>query len=198
MVEFGSTELAEAGAPPRWPGEGCRMRMIGNTVSPLRSAFARAPQAAPIPLKHAAPPPPPQQPKLLDRLREALRSRHYSRRTEQCYWQWVFPQGNRWVSTRTGAQGRHHVHESIPQKAVKAAVRKAGIPKHATCHTFRPSGVYPALCGTTHLLEAGYLSAVPACASPHLSASRTRQAGADRPSTAQAGAPAGDAAPGGE
>jgi integron integrase len=63
--------------------------MIGNTVSPLQSAFARAPQAAPIPLKHAAPPPPPPQPKLLDRLREALRSRHYSRRTEQCYWQWA-------------------------------------------------------------------------------------------------------------
>ena len=41
------------------------------------------------------------------------------------------------------------------------------IPKHATCHAFRHSGVYLALCGTTHLLEAGYLSAVPACASPH-------------------------------
>ena len=33
--------------------------------------------------------PAPQQPKLLDRLREALRSRHYSRRTEQCYCHWV-------------------------------------------------------------------------------------------------------------
>ncbi len=31
----------------------------------------------------------PQQPKLLDRLRDALRSRHYSRRTEQCYCHWV-------------------------------------------------------------------------------------------------------------
>ena len=28
-------------------------------------------------------------PKLLDRLREALRSRHYSRRTEQTYCHWV-------------------------------------------------------------------------------------------------------------
>ena len=33
--------------------------------------------------------PPPQQPKLLDRLRGALRSRHYRRRTEQCYCHWV-------------------------------------------------------------------------------------------------------------
>src|SRR5512134_953162 len=31
----------------------------------------------------------PQQPKLLDRLREALRSRHYSRRTDHCYCHWV-------------------------------------------------------------------------------------------------------------
>jgi len=34
-------------------------------------------------------PEPAQKPKLLDRLREALRSRHYSRRTEQSYCHWV-------------------------------------------------------------------------------------------------------------
>ena len=33
--------------------------------------------------------PPRPQPKLLDRLREALRSRHYGRRTEQCYCHWA-------------------------------------------------------------------------------------------------------------
>jgi site-specific recombinase XerD len=40
--------------------------------------------------------------------------------------------------------------------AVTEAVRKAGLTKRASCHTFRHSGVYPALCGTTHLLADGY------------------------------------------
>jgi len=39
--------------------------------------------------------------------------------------------------------------ESIVQKAVKVAGRKAGMAKHATCHTFRHSFA-------THLLDAGY------------------------------------------
>ena len=139
------------------------MNVVGQTSNVSRRAVIPARQD-PLDLRRHPASPPPQQPKLLDRLREALRSRHYSRRTEQWYWQWVFPQENRWVNTRTGAQGRHHVHESIPQKAVKAAVRKAGIPKHATCHTFRHSGVYPALRGTTHLLGAGCdIPTVPVC-----------------------------------
>jgi integron integrase len=82
-------------------------------------------------------------------LMPAALDRKYPNAPKDWRWQWVFPQENRWKNTRTGEQGRHHVHESIIQKAVAGAVRKAGLTKRATCHTFRHSFA-------TQLLQSGY------------------------------------------
>lgn len=66
-------------------------------------------------------------------------NRKYPNASTEWGWQFVFPQAKRWVNPQTKEQGRHHIDESIIQKAIKAAVREAGIAKPATSHTLRHS-----------------------------------------------------------
>ena len=64
-------------------------------------------------------------------------------------WQWIFPADHRSRDPRTGAIRRHHVHESVVQRAVRQAVVDLGISRRASCHTLRHSFA-------THLIEDGY------------------------------------------
>jgi site-specific recombinase XerD len=51
----------------------------------------------------------------------------------------VFPATRFYIHRETGPRRRHHLHESVLQRAVKEAARRAGTVKRVTCHTFRHS-----------------------------------------------------------
>lgn len=75
--------------------------------------------------------------------------RKYKNADREWIWQFVFPSNRISQDPRSEIICRHHLHESGLQKAIKQAVKMAGVAKRVSCHTFRHSFA-------THLLQDGY------------------------------------------
>jgi len=138
--------VAEFRVPPLQSAHGRSLRRLDPAVHRIPSRQASQPDGR---MRGDGVPVAPGGPRPRRRLDAEPGPQRAASASKDWVWQYVFPSGNISRDRRTGHQGRHHVHEDSVSRAITAALRRSGISKRASSHTFRHSF-------EIHLLEDGY------------------------------------------